>query len=178
MKPYISSVLAVLILSGCSAIDIKQYSDYQPRFELFDYFMGDTKGWGIVQDRKSVLTRQFTVNIIGRLDAEGNLVLEERFVWDNGEKSSRTWTISRIGEHAYNGRAEDVVGIATGAAYGNALNWQYRLNLEVGGSTWKIHFDDWMFLQPDNVLINRAAMSKFGFHVGDVTIVFNKPKLN
>jgi hypothetical protein len=31
-----------------------------------------------------------------------------------------------------------------------------------------------MFLQPDNILLNRAEMSKFGIRVGDVTIAFQK----
>lgn len=166
--------LVVSAFTGCSAIDVKQYSDNQPRFDLFDYFEGTTRGWGIVQDRKGILSRQFTVTINGSIDAEENLVLDEQFDWSDGEKSSRTWTISKLDDHSYSGRAADVVGTATGTAYGNALNWRYKLNLDVGDSSWRINFDDWMFLQPDNVLINRAAMSKFGFHVGDVTIVFNK----
>ena len=32
-----------------------------------------------------------------------------------------------------------------------------------------------MFLQDDDVIINRAEISKFGFKLGDVTIVFTKP---
>jgi len=54
------------------------------------------------------------------------------------------------------------------------LNWQYLLNLKVDDSTWKIKFDDWMFLVTDQVLINKARMSKFGLTVGEVTIVFQK----
>jgi hypothetical protein len=76
--------------------------------------------------------------------------------------------------HHYNGKADDVVGTAMGSAYGNVLNWQYLLNLKADASTWEIHFDDWMFLQNDGVLINRATMSKFGIRVGEITIIFSK----
>jgi hypothetical protein len=54
------------------------------------------------------------------------------------------------------------------------LNWKYLLNLKVDDTTWKIRFDDWMFLVSDNLLLNKATMSKFGFKVGEVTIVFQK----
>jgi hypothetical protein len=32
-----------------------------------------------------------------------------------------------------------------------------------------------MFLQADGVLINRAAVRKWGFVIGEVTIVFQRP---
>jgi hypothetical protein len=37
-----------------------------------------------------------------------------------------------------------------------------------------VSFDDWMYLQADGVLLNRAKMSKFGFTLGEVTIAFQK----
>lgn len=163
-----------LSLNACSAVDIQQYDGSVPKLSLFEYFQGSTKGWGIVQDRKGVLTRQFVVEIEGHVNEQGDLVLEEDFFWRNGEKSKRTWIIGKIDNHQYNGRAADVVNVAQGQSYGSVLNWQYTLNLKVEESTWKINFDDWMFLQPDNVLINKAIMKKFGFKVGEVTIVFVK----
>ena len=62
----------------------------------------------------------------------------------------------------------------SGVSAGNALNWRYDMDLKVGSSVWRVHFDDWMFLQPDQVLLNRASMSKFGIHLGDITIAFSK----
>ena len=163
-----------LSLSACSAVDIRQYQGTDPQLSLFDYFQGSTKGWGIVQDRSGNLTRQFVVEIDGSINGQGELVLDEDFFWRDGEKSNRTWVIGEIDNHQYDGRADDVVNTAEGKSYGNVLNWRYTLNLKVDESTWKIDFDDWMFLQPDNVLINKAEMKKFGFKVGEVTIVFVK----
>lgn len=48
------------------------------------------------------------------------------------------------------------------------------LNLQVDDTTWKITFDDWMFLVSEDLLLNKAIMTKFGFKVGEVTIVFQK----
>ncbi len=167
-------LLATIILSGCSAIDMKQYGMNNPELDLFEYFAGETKGYGIVQDRKGVLTRQFTVDITGTVETDGSLKLYEKFDWADGEKSTRTWIIGKDGKHLYSGTAEDVAIPAGGKAYGNVLNWQYVLNLNVDGTTWKIKFDDWMFLVTDEVLINRAKMSKWGLTVGEITIVFQK----
>ncbi len=168
-------VIAVLVLSGCSGIDVSSYQGNVPRFDLFTYFHGETKGWGMVQDRQGKMIRQFVVDIDGRIDNQGTLILTEDFVWSDGEKSRRVWTISRSGEGGITGKADDVAGEATGRSAGNVLQWNYHLLVEVDGRTWKVALDDWMFLQPDEVLINRTKMSKFGFDLGEVTIVFTKP---
>ena len=57
---------------------------------------------------------------------------------------------------------------------GNTLNWRYDMRLKVGGSSVKVHFNDWMFLQPNGVLINKATVSKLGVDIGRVTIAFTK----
>ena len=64
--------------------------------------------------------------------------------------------------------------MANGLAYGNALNWTYQFALKVEDDTWNVTFDDWLFLQSDDVLINRAEVTKFGFKLGEVTLVFRK----
>ena len=166
--------LVLTLLTGCSAVDMKQYSANDPRLDLYDYFSGSTKGWGIVQDRKGTLIRQFVVEIMGEITDGGQLVLTETFDWSDGEQSNRTWILSQQDQHRYTGTAEDVVGSAEGILYGNVLNWQYQLNLVLDDTSWEITFDDWMFLQPDGVLLNRAEMSKFGFKLGEVIISFKK----
>lgn len=173
MKKLFILVLLAL-LSACSAVDIKQYASNRPQLDLFDYFIGETRGYGIVQDRNGTLKRQFTVDVTGTMEGNGNLKLHEKFAWSDGEKSTRTWLIGKSGDHGYSGTAEDVAGAADGSASGNVLNWQYHLNLKVDDTIWKIKFDDWMFLVTEQVLINRAKMSKFGLTVGEVTIIFQK----
>lgn len=164
----------VLLMSGCSSMKIEDYASFEPKFDLFAYFQGNTRGWGVFQDRGGALKRQFVVDIKGEVSADGELVMTEDFVWNDGEKSQRVWRIRQQDAHRYSGRAADVVGEAKGVAYGNALNWQYDLNLPVDGKVWRVSFDDWMYLQPDGVLLNRAKMSKFGFTLGEVTISFQK----
>ena len=167
-------LITVLSTAGCSKPDLSQYRDDEPHFSLFDYFQGKTTGWGIVQDRKGNLLRRFVVDIQGTMHADKSLTLEEHFQWNDGELSSRTWNISKTGEHTFTGTAADVHGSAAGAAYGNVLNWRYFLDIEASGRTWKVYLDDWMFLHDDDILINKTKMSKFGFALGEITIVFRK----
>lgn len=174
MKTIISAFLLLFILTGCSGIDFKQYSKNTPQLDLFEYFEGKTKGWGIVQDRRGVLLRQFVVDISGEVREDGRLVLTEHFDWSNGEKSERVCVLSQTDEHTLSGTAGDVPEHAAGVLYGNVLNWKYRVNIEVDDSIWKISFDDGVFKVSEDMLINRANMSKFGFDVGEVTIVFKK----
>jgi hypothetical protein len=167
-------ILLLFFLTGCSSIDMQRYSNNKPELDLFNYFEGSTIGWGIVQDRKGVLLRQFVVTIDGSIDDNGQLTLMEDFDWSDGEKSSRKWILTKDDAHTFSGTASDVIDKADGTLYGNVLNWKYRLNLKVDNTTWKITFDDWMFLVSDDLLINKATMSKFGFEVGEITIVFQK----
>ena len=116
------------------------------------------------------------MEIKGKWDGE-QLILDEKFLYDDGERERRVWQIIKTGESTYEGRADDVVGVATGEAYGNALNWQYEMDLRVADGTWRVRFDDWMFLQPSGLLLNRAKVSKFGLEIGTVTLAVVKPLL-
>jgi hypothetical protein len=153
---------------------LADYQSFKPSFDLFDYFEGNTRGWGMFQDRQGTLKRQFVVDIKGYKNTKGELVLEEDFVWHDGELSKRTWTIKQTGKNHFIGKADDVIGEAIGRSAGNSLNWSYDLKLPVGDKTYVVKFDDWMFLQADGVLLNRAKMSKFGFGLGELFISFKK----
>lgn len=167
------AVLLLLLLTGCS-VNPERYAGTTPEFVLEDYFLGETRAWGIFQGRNGEVKRQFTVDIRGEMQGD-ELVLTEDFHWRDGEESQRIWRIRRLDAHRYEGRADDVVGTAEGIAYGQALNWRYTLALEVDGKTYQVQFDDWMFLHEDGVLVNRATMRKFGIRLGEVTLFFQKP---
>lgn len=168
--------LICVFLTGCGAMDIKDFENTTPRLVLEEYFVGKTRAWGIFEDRFGTLRRQFTVDIDGKWNGR-TLVLDEHFAYRDGERDRRVWTIEKIDENHYQGRADDVIGVARGDAMGNALNWRYDMNLKVGGTTLRVHFDDWMFLQADNVLVNRARVTKWGIELGQVTLFFSKPAI-
>jgi len=173
MKRLLVVVLIAWLLSGCSSMKVSDLADTGPRFDLFEYFEGNTRAWGIFQGRGGELKRQFVVDIQGEVEGD-QLTLTEDFVYADGEVSQRIWIVRALGGNRYTGTAADVVGEASGESAGSALNWRYTLQLPYGDGTVNVDFDDWMFLQPDGVLINRAKVKKFGFTVGEVTLVFQK----
>ena len=167
-------IVTLLFLTSCSSdMNINDFSNNKPKFKLEEYFNGKTEAWGMFHDRFGNLKRSFKVDILGILDSD-TLTLDEKFVYDDGEKDTRIWTIKILGDDKYSGEASDVVGKAKGVASGNALNWRYKLNLKVKDSTIVVDFDDWMFLQDKGVLINRAEVKKWGLNIGVVTITFLK----
>jgi len=165
--------LALVTLIGCTQMKPTDFKDTTPRLVLEDYFSGETQASGIFEDRFGTLRRQFTVDITGTWDGR-ELVLDERFLYSDGERDRRVWRIEKTGPNAYAGRAADVIGTARGEAHGNALNWRYDMDLKIGDGTMRVHFNDWMYLQPSGVLLNRARVSKLGIEIGTVTLAFVK----
>ena len=175
MPPRLTAILITLmILSGCTSMKPIDFKQTEPRLTIEHYFTGKTQAWGIFEDRFGTLRRQFIVDVTGEWDGK-ELILDERFRYSDGETEQRVWRIRKTAEHSYEGRAADVIGVARGESYGNALKWQYDMDLKVGGGTMRVHFNDWMFLQPNGVLLNRARVTKFGIEIGQVTLAFMKP---
>ena len=144
-----------------------------PPLVLESYFNGTLDAWGMFQDRSGKVVKRFHVLIDARWQGDTG-TLDEHFTYSDGTTQRRVWTITRLGPGRYSGRADDVVGEATGEAAGNALRWRYVLALPVDGKVYNVDFDDWMFLIDDQVMLNRSEMRKFGFRLGAVTLSFSK----
>lgn len=162
-----------LSLAGCASIDAEKYRNQTPLLDLREYFNGTLDAHGIFQDRSGEVIKRFHVLIDASWKGEVG-TLDERFTYADGSTQRRVWTITRSAEGCYTGTADDVVGEARGEVAGNALRWRYVLALPVDGKVHHVDFDDWMFLIDDKVMLNRSAMSKWGLHLGDVTLSFYK----
>jgi len=149
------------------------FKDQKPRLIIEDYLSGNVKAWGILQDRSGKVTRQFSADLNGMWNGK-QLILNEKFNWNDGEIQKRQWIINKIDEHHYEGTAGDVVGKAKGYSYGSAFKFEYVLLVPVKGKDIKITFDDWIFMQDERVAINRATMTKFGIKVAELTVMFVK----
>jgi len=160
--------------TGCaSAPTPADYAAERPVLDLKTYFNGELLAHGIFTDRSGRVQRRFSVEMTGRW--QGNQgTLDERFTYSDGKTERRIWRLTDHGGGRYTGRADDVVGEANGQAAGNALNWRYTLKLPVDGKVYEVQFDDWMFLMDERVMLNKAAMSKFGFFLGEVTLAFTR----
>ncbi|NTU36158.1 DUF3833 domain-containing protein [Vibrio diabolicus] len=169
------ALAAAALLSACSA-DIDNYQSSTPTFDLFGYFEGETKAWGMVQDYTEQQTRRFEVDIVGTV--EGNtLTLVEDFVFDDGEVDQRIWVITKLEDGRYEGKAEDIIGVATGAEQGNALQWRYDFEFQMDDSTVTVAFDDWLYRQDEKHVFNLTKIKKFGIEVGTITLFFQKQPL-
>ena len=169
-------IILLFLITSCSnnsAMKPEDFKDKKPRLVIEEYLSGNVKAWGVLQNRSGKVTRQFSADLDGTWDGK-QLILKEKFNWDDGEIQDREWTITKIDENNYEGTAGDVVGKAKGYSYGSAFKFEYVLLVPVKGKEMKITFDDWIFKQDDRVAINRATMTKFGVKVAELTVVFVK----
>lgn len=160
-------------LAGCASHDVGDYAGEQPALDLRSYFNGIVEGHGLFTDRNGKVVKRFTVRMDCRWNGDEG-VLDEDFLYSDGSRQRRVWTVRKLPDGRYTGRAADVVGEAQGQARGNTLRWNYTLALPVDGRTWHVQMDDWMHLVNEEVLLNRTAMRKFGIHLGDVTLSFRR----
>jgi hypothetical protein len=168
------AIAAAALAAGCaSAPTPADYAAEKPVLDLKQYFNGPLIAHGIFTDRSGKVVRRFVVQMTGTWTGNQG-VLDERFTYSDGKTERRVWRLTDLGNGRYSGRADDVVGEATGVAAGNALNWRYTLSLPVGDKVYEVQFDDWMYLIDDKVMLNRAQMSKFGIYLGEVTLSFTK----
>lgn len=172
MKTWAIALCATLA-AGCAATGVDTYRDEKPPLDLRRYFTGTIDGWGMFQSRSGEIKKRFHVVIEAHWEGDTG-VLDEKFSWSDGTTSRRVWTLTDLGDGRYAGRADDVVGVADGHAAGSVLNWRYTMALPVDGKTYHVAFDDWMVLVDEQVLLNRAAMSKWGFRLGEVTLAFKR----
>lgn len=162
------------LAAGCAGPVPADYAAEKPALDLKTYFNGELTAHGLFTDRSGKVARRFTVLMTGTWSGN-NGTLDERFTYSDGKTERRVWRLTDEGGGRYTGRADDVVGSAVGIAAGNALNWRYTLRLPVDDKVYEVQFDDWMYLMDQRVMLNKAAMSKFGIHLGDVTLSFYKP---
>jgi hypothetical protein len=176
LRRLIAAAGAVALAASCSSIDPQIYAQEKPALELRQYFDGTLIGHGLFMDRSGQVQRRFVVTIKATWSGEVG-TLDEDFVWSDGEKEKRIWTLRPVpGQPGrWSGTAADVKGEAAGVVAGNALNWSYTFLLKTReGKRYEIDFDDWMFLIDEKVMLNRAVMSFWGFKVGEVLVSFTR----
>lgn len=157
---------------GCSQ-KIERYQNTKPELDIFKFFEGNTQAWGMIQDYRNQQIRRFYVTIKGTV-TEQTLTLNEHFIYDDGEKQQRIWTIKRKKDKFYEGTASDIHGIAHGRSVGNTFNWRYAMDVKTDNRTIRLNFDDWIYQQDERHLFNVTALKKWGVKVAQVTLFFEK----
>ena len=169
-------IISIMSLFSCSNITPKTYENNNPKLDIRDFLSGKVKAWGMLEDRSGKVTRRFVVDMEGRWNCNEG-VLEEYFTFDDGEKSERIWTIKFSDDHNFTATAADVIGMAKGSQYGNAMQMEYILDLEIDRekkTRYNVKLDDWMYLLDEKILVNKSDIKKFGITWARLTIFFQK----
>ncbi len=165
--------LCGLFITSCSNNKINQYANNTPKLNLETFLNGKISGYGIVEDYGAKITRRF--NFYGNANwSDGQGRFDEKIIYSDGKEESRVWHITKLSKNSYEATTPDVIGKADITVVGNAMNWRYTMNIKVDNSTYKINFDDWMYLMPGGQLINRNYFKKFGVTVGELTLFMQK----
>jgi hypothetical protein len=166
-------VFALTVISACSSVTIDEYADNKPLLVPEKFFDGQLSAHGIVKDRGGQVIRYFSAKI--KADwVDGIGTLDESFVFDDGEQQTRVWKLKPQPDGSYVATAGDVIGEGKMKAAGNSLFLDYVLRIPYGDGTIDLRIDDRMYLVSERVLLNESVMTKWGFKVGQITLVIEK----
>ena len=166
-----ASISVVTACGGTPSLD--DFTGTAPELELEAFLSGPLKAHGVFQDRFGEVRRTMVVDILGEWDGEV-LTLTEDFTYEDGSTEQRIWRLTKTGDETWEGTAEGVIGKATGEERGNAFNWRYTIDLQTPDGVLRASFDDWLWQVDDQVMINRAYVSKFGVEIGQLSIFFRR----
>jgi hypothetical protein len=156
-------------------MNISKYKNTRPKLILEEYFSGKIEAWGQFEDPFGIVRKKFTCSIISKWDKNiSTLTINESFIYDDGTKENRIWKLIKVNNNYYEGTTDNVIGVAKGITSGNTFHWKYKFQLSLYGRKTKVSFDDYMYLQDSNVIINKAKMKKFGITLGTVFLFFKK----
>lgn len=171
--PLFILLVASGLLTSCSSVRVTDYAGNKPTLVLHEFFNGSLTAHGVVKNRSGKVIRYFNAAIEADWK-DGVGTLDENFLFDDGEKQQRIWTLIKDESGHYVGTANDVVGSSTLKVAGNSLFLDYLLRIPYKDGTLDIHIDDRMYLVSDTMLINESVMTKWGFEVGEILLVITK----
>jgi hypothetical protein len=140
---------------------------------LEEFFNGRLWAEGVLCDRRGRVRRRLRIDMQALWEGDWGR-LQESYVFDDGERQQRTWSLRRFPGHdgvrRYEATAADVVGTARGRAQGNEMRWSYVLDVPLGRLRVRLRMDDRMYLVGDALVLNRIEMRKFGVRVGSLLL--------
>lgn len=164
------SMFAMLFASLALPTHIAHARDGKSGLVLEDFFKGKTFAYGRFGAINGT-TRTFRVDLTGHVRGPV-LTLREDFIYDDGERDTKTWIFTRTGPGTYSGTREDVIGETTVRVSGNVARFTYRVDLNPGGKPNIVRFYDKLTLKNDGTLRNTALVTKFLLPVARVKVNF------
>ncbi|MEO5713037.1 MAG: DUF3833 family protein [Luteolibacter sp.] len=174
LRPLFAIVPALLTVA-CSTMQPSDFASEKPDFNPIRFFSGETSSNGVRENRSGRPVEQVFTNTSGKMKGD-TLHLEQDLRFVSPEKtttSHRTWQLRQTGPHRYEGTANDIIGTATGEAYGNTFHWTFPLTLSPGNPLTTTRMSQWMYLQPGGkTMLNHTTLSKAGIVISQVTETF------
>lgn len=168
MRYFTVFVAAILALTFTTAASV---SGDDLRLETF--FKGRTTATGSFKAITGQ-SRTFTVDLHGRWDGK-TLTLREDFIYDDGEKDTKTWRFTQTGWNTYSGTREDVIGTTRVTVINNKAYFDYVVDLAPGPKKNLVKFYDTLILSEDGkTLANTARVFKGPLQVAKVRVDFTR----
>jgi hypothetical protein len=151
-----------LLLSGCGKpLPLANFAGSTPRLTPEQFFLGETTSTGVEETAAGAPSRRFTVSGRGAALAGGALRLDQTISFEGSPPRTRTWIISRHGDHAYSATLTDADGIVSAEAEGDLFHLIYPLKSVPLGS-----MEQWLYLQPGGcTVMNEGVVRVAGFAI-------------
>lgn len=171
LAPPVFALLLAVVMLPFTLLEAEAQTRTNPAdLSLEDFFKGKTYAYGRFSAINGT-TRSFRVDLTGRVRGTV-LTLREDFIYDDGERDTKTWVFTRSGPKTYKGTREDVIGETTVHVSSNVARFSYRVDLNPGGKPNIVRFFDKLTLKPDGTLRNTALVTKFALPVARVKVNF------
>jgi hypothetical protein len=142
-------------------------------FDMTQFLVGRTVAYGVFQDRFGRVRRSFNVTVSGRWDG-AVFILDEAFVYDDGERETRQWRVTKGSTGHFTATCADCIGTARGRSDADGSHMRYAFRLRLKSRSLVVKFDDRLIRVGRHLAINRARVSKWGLTLGEAMIVFER----
>jgi hypothetical protein len=171
VKTSLVATLLASVTACCSGNHAAEYAGKGPEITVKSFYTGPVEGYGFFQDRSGKITSRYYATLVPSWNGNEGTLVEKQWN-DKGELFfQQNWQIHLAEDgHHFSATATRIDGKVKGESAGYALHMRYTVIASTEkGDDIKLHADDWTYLQPDGHGINKVGLSKYGFHVGDIT---------
>jgi hypothetical protein len=168
-------LLASIVLnSGYASNRPQDVSGSKTRFELIRFFTGHSRSWGVFENSFGQPQRYFTCNSYGQRDTAGDLTLTQHFLFSDGKAQVRVWQIRQVDSTHLEATANDIIGVARGVGFGNAVVLEYTITLDRHNPMATVHIRQWIYqLEGMDTVMTRLVITKLGFTVVEVSEIIH-----
>ena len=166
----VSGLSALLFQSrflGFPTQKVEEYADNLPVLDLRTHLNGPLLCEGAIFGPTGRVSSRFRADMNVVWDGPKG-VMSEHFIYDDGSTQNREWHLTLGTDGSLRAEASDVIGAGSGAIAGNALGLRYRIKLPETNGGHVLDAVDWMYLQPDGLILNRSQFRKFGIKVAEL----------